>query len=207
VVDRPDAPQVVMSWVRPGPQASDPGQAPLSMINIALGGSFTSRLNQNLREDHGWTYGARSNVSAQRGAGMVIVRAAIRADAISPALREMRNEVAKLAKEGLSADDLGKVRALLNGEALQSYGSTRGVAGSLAANAALGLAPEQDLLDLAAQRNASVKDLGALASKYYDLSSATLVLVGPKDLAVKALADNGLPKPEFVDAEGAPVAH
>jgi len=207
VVDRPDAPQIVMSWVRPGPKASDAGYAPLSMINIALGGSFTSRLNQNLREDHGWTYGARSNVSAQRSAGMVVVRAAIRADAISGALRETRKELGLLAKDGLAEADLDKVRALLNGDALESYGTVRGVAGSLAGNASLGLLPDQDARDLAAQRSASAKDVAALATKYFDLSTATVVLVGPKDLAVKALAENGLPQPEFVDAEGAPLAH
>ena len=207
VVDRPDAPQIVMSWVRPGPKASDPAYAPLSMINIALGGSFTSRLNQNLREDHGWTYGARSSVNAQRSAGMVVVRAAIRADAITAALRETRKEVSTLAKDGLGDGDIEKVRALLNGDALDSYGTVRGVAGSLAGNASLGLLPDQDVRDLAAQRSASAKDLAALATKYFDLGAATVVLVGPKDLAVKALAENGLPKPEFVDAEGAPVAN
>jgi predicted Zn-dependent peptidase len=207
VVDRPGAPQVVMSWVRPGPKASEPAYAPLSMINIALGGSFTSRLNQNLREDHGWTYGARSSVNAQRSAGMVIVRAAIRADAISGALRETRKELSTFAKDGLGDADLEKVRALLNGDALESYGTVRGVAASLAGNASLGLLPDQDVRDLAAQRGASAKDLAALSTKYFDLSAATVVLVGPKDLAVKALAENGLPKPEFVDAEGAPVAH
>jgi predicted Zn-dependent peptidase len=206
VVDRPDAPQIVMSWVRSGPKASDPGYAPLSMINIALGGSFTSRLNQNLREDHGWTYGARSSVSAQRSAGMVVVRAAIRADAISGALRETRKEVSALAQEGLDQANLEKVRALLNGDALAAYGTVRGVAGSLAGNAALGLLPDQDVRDLAAQRSASTKDLATLAAKYFDLAAATVVLVGPKDLAVKALAENGLPPPELVDAEGAPVA-
>ena len=207
VVDRPEAPQIVMSWVRPGPKASDAAYAPLSMINIALGGSFTSRLNQNLREDHGWTYGARSSVSAQRSAGMVVVRAAIRADAISGALRETRKELTMLAKDGLGDGDIEKVRALLNGDALDSYGTVRGVAASLAGNASLGLLPDQDVRDLAAQRSASSKDLAALATKYFDLSAATLVLVGPKEAAVKALAENGLPKPEFVDAEGTPVAH
>jgi predicted Zn-dependent peptidase len=206
VVDRPDAPQIVMSWVRPGPKASDAAYAPLSMINIALGGSFTSRLNQNLREDHGWTYGARSNVSAQRSAGMVVVRAAIRADAISGALRETRKELGALAKEGLGENDIEKVRALLNGDALEAYGTVRGVGGSLAGNASLGLLPDQDVRDLAAQRSASAKELSALAAKYFDLSAATVVLVGPKDRAIEALAENGLPKPEFVDAEGAPVA-
>jgi predicted Zn-dependent peptidase len=136
---------------------------------------------------------------------MVVVRAAIRADAISGALRETRKELDALAKEGLGAPDLEKVRALLNGDALESYGTVRGVAASLAGNASLGLLPDQDVRDLAAQRSASAKDLAALAKQYFDLTTATVVLVGPKDLAVKALAENGLPSPEFVDAEGSPV--
>jgi predicted Zn-dependent peptidase len=137
---------------------------------------------------------------------MIVVRAAIRADAISAALKETRKEVDRLAKEGLAEPDLEKVRALLNGDALDSYGTVRGTAGSLAGNASLGLAPDQDVRDLAAQRNATPQDVAALSSKFFDLSSATVVLVGPKDIAVKALAENGLPSPEFVDAEGAPVA-
>ncbi len=206
VVDRSDAPQVVLSFARSGPPASDPAFPRLGMLNVALGGSFTSRLNQNLREDHGWTYGVRSRFNAQRGAGMFVVRAAIRADAIAPALRETKKELEKMAAGGLAEGEIDKVRALLNGEALETYGALHGVAGSLASNAALGLPPDQDAKDLASQRSATPKDLSTLASAYLELSSATLILVGPKDAAIKALADNGLPKPELVDAEGRPVA-
>jgi len=202
VVDRADAPQVVMSFAGPGPAASDPSFARLSMLNIALGGSFTSRLNQNLREDHGWTYGVRSRFNAQRGVGMFVVRAAIRGDAITPALGETKKEIDKMAKEGVSEAEVDKLRAQLNGDALQSYGSLHSVSGSLSSNAGLALAPDQDAKDLESQRSASLKDLSGLASKYLDMSTATVVLVGPKDMAIKALADNGFPKPEIVDAEG-----
>jgi zinc protease len=203
VVDRADAPQVVMSFAGPGPTARDPAYSRLTMLNIALGGSFTSRLNQNLREDHGWTYGVRSRFNSQRGVGMFVVRAAIRGDAITPALGETRKEIDKMAKEGVTDTEVDKLRAQLNGDALQSYGSLHSVAGSLASNAGLALAPDQDAKDLESQRSASAKDLSALASKYLDLSSAaTVVLVGPKEMAIKALADNGFPKPTLVDAEG-----
>jgi zinc protease len=205
VVDRADAPQIVMSLASSGPRAGEPAFARLNMLNIGLGGSFTSRLNQNLREDHGWTYGARSRFNAQRGPGMFVVRAAIRSDAIAPALRETRKEIDRTAKEGLSDAEVEKLRALVNGDALHAYGTVQGVGGSLAGNAALGLAPDQDAKDIASQRSATAKDLAVLAAKHLDLSSAEIVLVGPKELAVKALADNGLPTPEFVDADGKPV--
>jgi predicted Zn-dependent peptidase len=133
---------------------------------------------------------------------MFVVRAAIRGDAISPALGETRKELGKIAKDGVSDDEVDKLRALLNGDALETYGTVHGAGGSLAGNAALGLPPDQDVKDLASQRSATAKDLSALAAKYLDMSSATVVLVGPKELAVKAFADNGLPAPEIVDAEG-----
>src|SRR5690606_13633608 len=60
VVDRPEAPQAVITVVGRGVSADDAALPLLELVNTALGGSFTSRLNQNLREDHGWTYGARS---------------------------------------------------------------------------------------------------------------------------------------------------
>jgi predicted Zn-dependent peptidase len=205
VVDRTDAPQVVMSFAGPGPAVHDASFPRLTMLNIALGGSFTSRLNQNLREDHGWTYGVRSRFNAQRGAGMFVVRAAIRADAISPALGETRKEITKMAKDGVTDAEVDKLRAQLNGDALQSFGTLHSVTGSLASNAGLSLAPDQDAKDLSSQRSATTQDLSALAGKYLDMSSATVVLVGPKDVATKALADNGFPQPELVDGEGRPV--
>ncbi len=204
VVDRADAPQIVMSLASAGPRASDPAFPRLSMLNIGLGGSFTSRLNQNLREDHGWTYGARSRFNAQRGPAMFVVRADIRADAIAPALGETRKEIEREAKEGLTEAEVEKFKALLNGEALESFGTVHGAGASLAGNAALGLAPDQDAKDLVSQRSATAKDLSALAAKYLDLSSALVVLVGPKDLATKAFAENQLPAPELLDADGRP---
>jgi predicted Zn-dependent peptidase len=205
-VDRADAPQVVMSIARRGPMASDPAYPRVTMLNIALGGSFTSRLNQNLREDHGWTYGARSRFNAQRGSGMFVVRAAIRSDAIAPALHETAVEIAKLSKQGLSADELEKLRALINGDALETYSTLHGAAASLASNAAFGLAPDEDQRDLASQRSATAADLSALASTYFDLSSGVVVLVGPKEATDKAIGDNGLPKPRWMDAEGRPLS-
>src|SRR5260221_13973135 len=98
VVDRADAPQVVMSFAGAGPTARDPSYARLSMLNIALGGSFTSRLNQNLRGDPGLTYGVRSRFNAPRGAGNFVVRGAIRGDTLSPARGETQKESNKLAQ-------------------------------------------------------------------------------------------------------------
>ena len=58
VVDRPEAPQTVVRFAAPAPAFADPARPKLRLLGTILGGSFTSRLNQNLREKNGYTYGA-----------------------------------------------------------------------------------------------------------------------------------------------------
>ncbi len=90
LVDRPaDAAQSVIAVLREGVTASDPRSSLLDLINTALGGSFTSRLNQNLREEHGWTYGAGSRFAETRGTGSFSARASVVTEATGPALEQM----------------------------------------------------------------------------------------------------------------------
>jgi predicted Zn-dependent peptidase len=80
IVDRPDAVQTVIRFVMPGVKYKDERRTTLRLMNTILGGSFTSRLNQNLREDHGYTYGARSRFSMEPSAGHFIASANVKAD-------------------------------------------------------------------------------------------------------------------------------
>lgn len=206
VVDRKDAPQVVLSVAAPGVAASDPSYALLSLANVALGGSFTSRLNQDLREDHGYTYGARSRFNFQRGAGMFVARAAIRTDAIGDALGAMLADVRKMGKDGLADAELEKVKTQVQSDAVEAYSTLHGVTGSLASNASAALGPDADAKTLAAQRDATQAEVRPLLAKYLGLEGALVVLVGPREAALKALEQNGLPAPEIRDAEGNVVA-
>jgi zinc protease len=205
VVDRPAAPQVVLSVATATTAADDPDRPRLDMLSLALGGSYTSRLNQNLREDHGWTYGARSQLDARNGCGMFVVRTAVRADAISDALRETKREIEKMATGGVSADELAKLRALVHGRAVEHYGTLDGALKNLTSAATLRLGPDQDAKTLDTQLGTAPSDLAALAPKLFDLSRATFVLVGPKALCNEAISRNGLPAPEERDAAGNPV--
>jgi predicted Zn-dependent peptidase len=205
VVDRPAAPQVVLSVATAATAADDPARPRLDMLSVALGGSYTSRLNQNLREDHGWTYGARSHLDARNGCGMFVVRTAVRADAISDALRETKREIEKMAAGPLSEDEIAKLRALVHGRAVERYGTLDGALESLTSAASLRLGPDQDAKTLDSQLTAAPSDLAALAPRLFDLSGATFVLVGPKALCIEAISRNGLPSPEERDAAGNPV--
>ena len=205
IVDRPDAPQVVMTIARQGVAVSDDNYPELSMMNIALGGSFTSRLNQNLREKHGWTYGAKSRFNVQRGPGMFVARAAIRTDAITPALKEALSEIKEMAASGPTAEEIQKIKAQAKTDVVETYESVRGIEGSLATNAGMGLAVNYDAKSLEKQQASNAKGLAKLASSYLSLDSGIIVLVGPKAECEAALAANQLPKPELRDAEGNPI--
>lgn len=96
LVDRPGSRQ---SEVRIGGVAlkrGDPEEPALRMANAILGGLFNSRLNLNLREEKGWTYGARSSLSLRRAPGSIVVRAAVETKVTAAAVREMLDEVARM---------------------------------------------------------------------------------------------------------------
>lgn len=204
IVDRPDAPQSVVSVVREGVTASDPKAPMLDLINSALGGSFSSRLNQNLREDHSWTYGAGSRFTESRSVGAFSARASIVTEATGPALKEMLSELEKMAASGLSDEELSKVRAQDRAELVQTYERVDGVAQRLGTLAILGLSPSFDAAASRARQQATKAQLAALAAAVASPKSS-IIVVGPKAALLPQLKAIGLPDPEIWDAEGFPL--
>jgi zinc protease len=80
------------------------------LMNHALGGDFNSRLNLNLREDKGWTYGARSSFSADNLSGEFQFSSGIRADATDSALVEVMNELKNYSTNGITETELGFIK-------------------------------------------------------------------------------------------------
>ncbi len=202
VVDRPDAPQVVLSIAEPGVAADKPEFPRVSMLNLAFGGSFGSRLNQSLRETHGWTYGASSAFAAFRHTGLFLVRAAIRTDATAEALTETLRLAGELGQAPLSADEGKRLRAQVQGDAIMGYGDLGMIAANLARHAGLALPPDHDGLTLDSQLSATPADLLALAREFVRPAPALVVLVGPKSTAEQALKAAGLPAPAYYDVQG-----
>jgi zinc protease len=212
LVDRPaDAAQAVISVVREGVAASDPRAPLLDLVNTALGGGFTSRLNQNLREEHGWTYGAGSRFSETRGVGSFTARASVVTEATGPALEQMLLELDKMATAGLSEEEVAKVLAQDRADLVQGYEGVGGIAGRLAKLSMLGLPPEFDAAASRARQQATQARLGELAA-VVNPKATTIVVVGPRAAVLPQLAKiklpNGqpLPAPESWDAEGYPMA-
>jgi zinc protease len=106
IVDKPGAPQTALRFATVTVPRSTPDYAPLEVMNTALGGLFSSRLNMNLREEHGYTYGAFSVVLYRRAPGPFIAVAGVRTDVTAPAVRETFNEIERIRRTVLTADEL-----------------------------------------------------------------------------------------------------
>jgi predicted Zn-dependent peptidase len=206
LVDRADAPQAVVAVVREGVAAADPRAPLLDLVSAALGGSFTSRLNQNLREDHGWTYGVRAAFNEGRQGGSFVVRAAVQTRFTGSALRETLGELAKMARGGLTEDELVKVRAQDRADLVQEYETVSGISRRLGSLSLLGLPPGFDATASRARQAATLADLAPLAQAWVDPAGATVVVVGPRAEVAPQLEALGLGEPQLWDSEGRPVA-
>ncbi len=109
IVDKPGAPQsqVRIGWV--GVARSTPDYFPITVMNTVLGGAFSSRLNLNLREKHGYTYGAQSQFDMRLGAGPFVAAAGIQTDKTSEALTEFFNELNGIL-QAVPADELTRAK-------------------------------------------------------------------------------------------------
>jgi len=112
IVDMPGAEQsqVRIGWV--GVPRSTSDYFSLQVLNTILGGSFTSRLNQNLREQHGYSYGASSRFDMRLSAGPFFAGAGVQTDKTADALKEFFNELTAIGKP-VGADELTKAKNYL----------------------------------------------------------------------------------------------
>ena len=106
VVDTPGAAQTQLRVASLGVARATPDFEAIEVMNTILGGLFTSRINLNLREDKGYTYGASSVFVMRRNPGPFFVGAGVRTDATAAAVKEMLNEVRKMKEAPVSAEEL-----------------------------------------------------------------------------------------------------
>lgn len=115
IVDRPGAVQSEIRLGHVGVDRHHPDYFPLLVMNTILGGAFTSRLNMNLRERHGFTYGARSGFALRRKPGPFTVDVAVATDVTARAMEEALREIRGLRDNGPTDLELDNARDYLRG--------------------------------------------------------------------------------------------
>jgi predicted Zn-dependent peptidase len=204
IVDRPDAVQTVVQFIMPGPKFTDERRVSFRLLNTLFGGSFTSRINQNLREAHGYTYGARSRFVMEPSLGYFTASSSVRADVTGAALEEFLKEINRIRAGDISDEETGKARETLRTDVIQAFAGLNGLLGMAAELAVNNLPFETLARDMAAMQKVESKDLNALARPAIPLENGVLVLVGDKRRILEQLQKLDLPKPAEVNVRGEP---
>ncbi|MCZ6683693.1 MAG: pitrilysin family protein [Planctomycetota bacterium] len=204
VVDKPDSAQTVIRFYMPGPSYSTPNRTKLVLLNTILGGSFTSRLNQNLREDKGYTYGARCSFAMDPRQGYFTASSNVQSRVTGAALGEFLKEFKKIRGGDVSADEMTKARLTRRTNMIQSFQGLRGIL-AMAATLELNELPFSSIGDeLNAIGDVTKEALNKLAGPSIPLEQAVIVLVGDKKTILAQIADLGLPTPTELTVTGEP---
>jgi zinc protease len=114
IVDRPSSPQTQLLIGQLAIRRNHPDYVAMEVMNALLGGMFSSRINHNLREVHGYTYGANSRLTYQRGLGNFVISGAIRTNATAAAVMEVFHEIDRIRETLATADELAAAEESLS---------------------------------------------------------------------------------------------
>jgi predicted Zn-dependent peptidase len=195
LVDKPGAAQSVIQigWV--GVARSTPDYFKIQVTNTILGGSFSSRLNQNLREEHGYAYGAGSGFDMRLSAGTFVARAAVQTDKTADALREFFKELTSISAKPVSNDELTRAKNYI---ALSFPGQfeTGGDLSRQIEELIVYKLPEDYFQRYVQEiQKVSAADVQKTAATYIQPSKFAVVIVGDRTAIESGIRGLGLPQP------------
>jgi len=206
LVDKPKAAQSEIRIGSVGASRTSPDYYALTVLNTILGGQFSSRINLNIREDKGYTYGARSSFSFLRGAGPFMASGGVMTSRTDSSLVEFVRELRDITgSRPATAEELGFASGML----VRSYPrrlETNGSVASELADLAFYRLPPSELVDWQRKvATVSLADVNRAARQYLDPQHYTTVVVGDLAAIQSSIAALNLGPVVVVDAEGNPV--
>ena len=202
IVDKPGAPQTVLRIGHVGVSRANPDYVPIEVMNTGLGGLFSSRINMNLREKNGYTYGAGSVFQFRRGPGPFFTYSSVRTDVTAPAVHEIFNELERMRATDVSAEEL-KIAKDSFARSLPGLFETTGQAAQSVAQLFIYNLPLDYYRSLPAKIDAvTVADVRRVAGKYLLPDSMVIVAVGDRSKIEPELSKLNLGKIETRDMGG-----
>ena len=204
-VNKPDAAQ---SQIRIGKRALNYDATGeyyrADLMNYNLGGAFNSRINLNLREDKGYTYGARSFFYGNDIRGGYRAQAGVKADTTAASIIEFRKEIDGFHKDGMTDKELNFMKSAIGQRDARAYETPRQKLGFLSEIVTYDL--DKSFVD---ERNAildniSKDELNALATKHLDLDEMITVVVGDREVVMESLEEIA-DKIVELDEDGIPI--
>jgi zinc protease len=184
IVTKLDAPQSELRVGQLGVPRTHPDYFAITIMNAVLGGLFSSRINLNLREKHGYTYGAHSAFDWRRAAGPFDVSTAVRSDITDKALAEVLREIDRIRAEPVEEDERTLATSYLDGVFPIKYETASQIATALANLVIYDLPGDFYDQYRARVRDVSAAQILAAAKSHLDPSRLQIVVVGdPETIA------------------------
>jgi len=206
ILDKPGASQSVIITGNASIPANTPQEIAIQAMNDDLGGTFSSRLNMNLREDKHWSYGAGSFFWQARAQRPLFIYAPVQTDKTEESLVEMTKEINGLVKDRpVTADELARIQA---NETLSLPGSreTIGSVGFSTLDILQYGWPDNYYETMAGKiRALKTTDLDAAARQVIHPEAMVWVIVGDRAKIEQGIKDLGIGKIHFIDADGKPI--
>jgi zinc protease len=195
IVDRPGAPQTQLRVAAIGAPRSVPEYNAIQVMNTALGGLFSSRINMNLREEHGYTYGAGSGFDFRRGAGPFAIASGVRTDVTAPAVSEILKEVRGMTEAPMKPEELSRAKDARTQSLPAGFQSTQAAAASFA---------QLFIYDLGLDYYSHVAERMNAVTADQALGAAKKYLV-PERMVIVAVGDRAKIEPELRKINVAPI--
>ncbi len=192
LVDKPGAPQSEIRIGRRGLKYDATGEYYRSyLMNFALGGAFNSRINLNLREDKGYTYGARTGFYGNKEYGMYTASAGVRTDATAASIVEFENEIRHYAESGITEPELSFTRKAIGQRDARSFETPGQKLAFLARILVYDL--DASFVDTQNEILAAIgqDELNELAKKHLKMDEMIIVVVGDKATVLPQLEGLG----------------
>lgn len=202
IVDKPGTPQTRLLVGQLALTRNDPDYDRLSLLNTVMGGGFTSRINQNLREQHGYTYGTYSSLTENRGLGRIEAAGGVRTDVTGPAISEILKEVQGMKDRPVTDEELTRAKGARI-QALPGRFETSGAVGDEMAGLFTFELPDDYFQSLPSRLGAvTAQDLAAAAQKYLTPERLLIVAVGDRAKIQPQIESLGLGAISYRDPDG-----
>ena len=202
IVNKPDAPQSELRVGHVGLPRKHPDYFPVVIMNAVLGGLFSSRINLNLREAHGYTYGASSYFDWRRQKGPWVVATAVANDVTHAAAEEVIKEIDRIRVEQIKEDELTLATSYLDGVFPIRFETTAAIAGALTTLVVYDL--PDDWYDEYRERVRSVTtgDVLIAAERHLHPEALQMCVVGNAAAVRSGLEASGFGPVQVYDVEG-----
>ncbi len=195
-VYQPDAVQSVMRVGTTGVSRTGPEYWSANLSGTIVGGMFSSRININLREEHGWSYGAYGGFSDARDFGTFGVRTSVQADKTAPAITEILKELSAAASKVPAEADIKMARDSILKALAGNFETNEATAAAFVQAPQFGLGADM-WQAYSKDANAALPDgLYASAKTYFAPARQVIVVVGPATFMVGTPGDDAAPKTE-----------